>query len=536
MLNRLVVSTPNFTPIYFQIGVNLIVGNKDNENETYNSVGKTLLLRLIDYLLGSKESLFSQFNELKTANVIGSFSFDCGELEISRPLINPNLKLEIVDSSIPYFEKGKSIKIDTWRKWLEDYYWQDIKNATFRALSNILNKFSSIENIDEAIKSFRIDNGTQTGIRVAYLLNLSASKVIGDNDFTFSTKEKTVLDKISKNIGKSLVQTPKETIEKLDTLTLECDKAFQTLNDRIISSEKNKRILRVLKSRLEELKSLEPTSFNKKFSIYQKELGDYLKKNYEEAFVFHSSLVEENKSQIRKRIEVLEKELNYSLEEIRQLETKVHSLSEELSNYADFSLKDSTIESYMLNRFLSRQDISKVVTRTEKALGEKHYAEVLSLLDADAGKIDSYRNFLNKIYKCLFGESEGRVAFNVSYSKQNVFKITLHLPNDSGEGIGSLKSLIFLFLLVFVNARERKLDYMLIDSACVDSIDKDVFSRFLKIADEIAKKARFQFICAINDQNANIQELAEIYKARILTPQNNLFGMQLTSEPANLQS
>lgn len=528
MLNKLLVTSPNFTPIFFQSGVNIILGKKDYSGETYNSVGKTLLLRLIDYLLGSTENPFSRFSELQQESVVGAFSFGCGELEISRSLKNPNLKLEILNSTIPDLKKGESIHPNGWREWLKTQYWADAKDGRFRTYSNILNKFSSIENFNGALKSFHTDDGTTTGKRLAYLLNLSASTVIYDNDFTFTQNDKRVLNKISAALGKSFLQTPKETLERLDALTLECDEAFQALNSRMISFEKNQRLLRTLKSRLGELKSFEPTNFNRKFSIYKKELGDYLKKNYEEAFTFHVSVVEENKVLIRKRIEEIEKEIETSSKDIGLLETKTREISEKISSYATRSLGDATAESYLLGRFLSQQDVSKVVTQAENTLSEKHNTEVQALLKVDSEKIDGYRDFLRDVYRQLFSAPEGDVAFDVSYSRQNVFKVELSLPNDSGEGIGSLKSLMFLFLLVYINAKRRGLDYMLIDSACVDSIDKDVFTRFLKLANFYAQEAKFQFICAINEQNVNIQEISEIYKAKVLTPQNNLFGMQLT--------
>lgn len=535
MLNKLVVTTPKFTPICFQNGVNLILGTKENSDETYNSVGKTLLLRLIDYLFGSTQSAFSQFNRLKTEKVIGSFSFDCGKLEISRPLANPSLKLEIIDSSISHLEKGKSITPKEWRNWLTEYYWPDSTKGSFRIYSNILNKFDSINNFDNAIKPSININGTTAGIHSSYLLCLSASSVISNNDFTFTPGDRKVLSKMSKTIEKSLVHLPVETLKNLDSLTLECDKAYQTLNNQIISNEKNKRILRTLKLRLEELNSLEPTSFNKNFYIYQKELGEYLKKNYQDAFKFHSSLIEENKTQINKRIETLEKELSSTSKEIKELEMRTSEVSEKLSEYADSSLADSPVESYILRRFLSRKTISEVVTQAEKKLCEEHNAKVVSLLNNEKDEIARYRDFLNEMYKDLFSDTDESVFFDVSYTKNNVFKITLSLPNDSGEGIGSLKSLMFLFLLTCINARKRHLDYMFIDSACVDSIDRDLFSRFLRFADKTSKDLGVQFICAINDQNANIQELKEINRARTLTPQNNLFGMDLTSDAADIQ-
>lgn len=59
-LKSLTANQPSFHPVVFKEGVNIIVGKNalpqgENDGKTYNGVGKSLVLHLIHFCLGSKK-------------------------------------------------------------------------------------------------------------------------------------------------------------------------------------------------------------------------------------------------------------------------------------------------------------------------------------------------------------------------------------------------------------------------------------------------------------------------------------------------
>lgn len=66
-LKSLIISTPTKTirEIYFRKGINLIVDESKEEHITGNSVGKTTVLKLIDFCLGAKSKIIYEDSEDK---------------------------------------------------------------------------------------------------------------------------------------------------------------------------------------------------------------------------------------------------------------------------------------------------------------------------------------------------------------------------------------------------------------------------------------------------------------------------------------
>ena len=195
MLEKLTVDLEGFEVVKFDYGVNLILGNKLGEEDSCNSLGKTLLLRLIDYLLGAQTNFFN-YNELRNRRVTGFFRFKIGDIEISRILTEPNAPISIISSTINGFKAGDTVKIKKWTSWLGEYYWPDNHSVSFRSFSHIFSKFDPISKFEEAIKSNRNDSAQESGKRISYLLNLKA--------YDKNIKEQNIVDEYTSNLKKAL--------------------------------------------------------------------------------------------------------------------------------------------------------------------------------------------------------------------------------------------------------------------------------------------------------------------------------------------
>lgn len=528
MLITLSVDTKNFTPISFKKGVNIVLGKKERGEDSYNSVGKTLLLKLVDYLYGAKESSFL-FDELKGCKVTGSFVFKSGSLVICRDLLDANANMIITESSIEHLDVGE-INVKNWRTFLSIYYWEgNTPNESFRGFSKLFSKFESIENFDNAIKINPHKRDAETGKILSYLLALNATNKICENDVTLKTGEKNVLKKVSRVITKTLSGVDKNDLRSFESIFEKCNKITNRLNDIKLQILKNKKQLKALHSYVKDIEDLLPEGFNQKFEIYEKELGNFLKKNYEEAHNFHTAVLNENKEKILSKITEIESQNAELTNELSKYEQSRSGLYNNL--FSSKKVANSDAETYLLSRYASKHDIYDIVKTAEDSMRKNNVCEVRKLLDLEKNKIRLYRRCLLYLYRMSYknnNTSNFSLEFDVEYTEQNIFKILFNIPKDKGEGIGSLKSLLFLFLLCCINAKIRKMDYFLLDSASIDSIDRDVLSNFLKIADWFARVLGIQLICAVNIQNIDMIKLKNIYIARELTPSSPLFCKNLT--------
>ncbi len=524
MLEKLTVDLEGFEVVKFDYGVNLILGNKLGEEDSCNSLGKTLLLRLIDYLLGAQTNFFN-YNELRNRRVTGFFRFKIGDIEISRILTEPNAPISIISSTINGFKAGDTVKIKKWTSWLGEYYWPDNHSVSFRSFSHIFSKFDSISKFEEAIKSNRNDSAQESGKRISYLLNLKAYDKIS-KDCSLSTNEKNVLIKISKILGKSLSDVPKSELKYIELFTDKFYEISSNLRNAKLKYEKNKSYINRLKRDLDEIDLIIPQQFIGKFDIYKKELGEFLKKNYEECYEFHKNVLNENRGQIQLKINSFIEENETLEKEIEYYQSKRDELFPDLDKNLEKEFSNENAKRYLLSKFISEKNISTLLRNAEATVKRENYNDVEALLEEDSVRILKYKKFLDVIVRIVC--ENNLKEFKLVYTKNNIFKILFSLPHDDGEGYGSVRSLIFLFLLLCINAIERNLDYFILDSAALDSIDKDVLTKFLIILNKLCKKLKVQFITALNIQNINKEKIKRFYVCKELTPEHTLFNQSLT--------
>ena len=117
-LKALLANKKSFKPIEFKKGLNIIVAyHKDKESieekNTYNGVGKSLLIRIIHFCLGASTSSYKSFiSALPDWKFTLIAEFNKQKLVIQRSNENPNkIILNDKEKTIQEFEKWKNQNI-----------------------------------------------------------------------------------------------------------------------------------------------------------------------------------------------------------------------------------------------------------------------------------------------------------------------------------------------------------------------------------------------------------------------------------------
>lgn len=496
-------------------GLSVIYGDVEkpkSESETSNSIGKTILLKIINVVYGAKNSGKDTIKGLDKYIVNATVKNNDIKYEVeltigdSRGYYINGMKYnlakykEILKINRSYFnkqtmlEKRKGLLSNIAKKANKDdisvvlklLYLDDIENIFIK----IKKKQDEIELINKYNKSFKED---ATELEKEKFSNEMKRKQIDEELRIINERIKTL--KVSENIseisqkGASLDEKIKRQNEKLKLNNIKISNYEQVIRD---SHEKN----------------ISLSDVEKIYSVAKVEIPELLKKELSEIEKFYQELFDDKNSIYAKQILELkdknEKILKELVEEKRRLDELSEVISEndavrEAIKIYDLKTKEKiNIESKIseidaqLSQVNSSKDlkiqINTLLNELDQLFGEKN------------AKINLYREFVYNIVTKIYGEDRNPyLNIGPTESKQKYkampISIDLSFDGDTGEGLTSAKYLIFDFLIMNYT---KYVDFLIEDSSCFESIDRRQIVNLILEGKKISHLTNKQFIISLN--------------------------------------
>lgn len=496
-------------------GLSVILGkimDAKQKEKSSNSIGKTLLLLFINYILGSNSTskLFSKFlndwtvegevlvnnEEVIIKRVIGTdgvfYKNQKYELENFKELLGINraelekifllkyreniISTRFPNPSIKDFEVFCSLMNFDFLEDLEKYdKLRDEKEKKSKSIKEML-KILEISLKDIKKELFNINKQLEEKEKEMSDLNLK----LEDLDLT----------SINSNIVKGYAQNS-DTLKKLEFKRYK----FQMENDN-------------LRRYLEESNKLDKGSLMIE-NLYKKakvDLGDKVVKRFDDVKGFFETIYQNRLSTITKEIESNDnqiKDLESQIDNLKsaiKVELKIISeskLYQEIIN--NISKINSEIQdlNYKRGSLSSLNDLLFKIEKMEEEIEIKKL-EISRKFEAYQEKLTAINNFVYECVKDIFATNV-TVFFDFAISnngrKKSLFDLDLTLDGDTGEGRKAVKNILMDFIIFKFS---NKSEFLIHDSACFSGIDSRNIISIILLGKRIAEEENKQYIVSLN--------------------------------------
>lgn len=530
-------------------GVSYIYGDiKDpkNQSATINSLGKTLLLKFIDYIFGANEdsdAIKPAIHDYKLEAVV---LLDNHEYLVTRTLGNSD-----------------SISVDGKPKTLQNY------KKFFSIERNLYNRQIILKKKASEI-SYRTPANEQDV--VSYLKLLGLYDIINKVDFIYKSQDK--IKSLKKSKQELVSYYDGIEIEQIDEEIFFIDKEVKKLTSdisEIVQKIKEIKISQIQKNIVEEYanKSKELKELKRRYeqerleherlkrfindsnkvdipadhilSIYKKaqqEIPDMIKKSISEVEEFHKKVYSERKEFLNQRQDKILVEMSRLREKINFLSSDLDKIGAIISMNEVYQESIDLYEKYSsdLQELKFRQgklsqikDIDSSIDSENKKL-DQNFGNATKIRKEYESIVNSYRDFIFDITQNIY-DNDVHSFFDIKIRKKHlrsrpvVFEFSL--KGDTGEGVSEVKKNLMDYLVCRYN---DSIEVMIQDSSCYNGIDpRQVAGMFLQLS-KIAEKSDKQIIIAVNKYQLGSHneaiDMVEKNSVITLSENTNLLGIE----------
>ncbi len=566
----------SFKTIHFnKSGLNFIVAKKKNEknndvSKTYNGVGKSLLIKIIHFCLGSDKKNYVSFcSELPDWEF--SLEFEIGEkiYTSKRTTTNPN-RINL---------NGEELTVTNFNRKMQELCFQIPESIGYLSFRSLLPFFirptkKSYVSFDEAQST---PNPYQKMLYNSFLLGLDVflakekhslkteqDRIHGlEQNFNkddllreFFTGQKDVsltIDDLDDQIEK-LEKGLKEfkVAEDYYDVQVEADKIerklFQ-LNNKIILLKNNI-------DSIEESLLIEPSKENVEEikKIYEEanvHFNEALTKKLSELELFYEKLVGSRKRRLVEQKNKIETDINEKNKIVENLQDEFDRLMAYLGEHGALDVFVSLSEK-VSNLKSNRENLKKYqvlqVEYKEKLRGiEKEQIEQSEKTDKYLielqSEIGDLRNYFRDLVKRFYPNNvAGLTIENNEGNNKQRFNIDAKIESDNSDGINNVK--IFCYdLTILFKGHNHNINFLFHDSRLFDGIDERQKAELMLVLNENFNNTSKQYIASINQNQLNeirnilgekrYKEIIEDNTVLVLTDEDaseKLLGIQVDIE------
>ena len=522
ILNLKIVSPDNeiIRDITFNYnGISFIYGNiqlPEDPTSTINSLGKTLLLKMIDFIYGANNDKFIMKKELDGYSIEAVIEHDKVQHIVKRHLTKNT------ENSYVYLD-NEPLELTDYKKKLgiqRKYYDKQILLTTKNSLISPREQPSKSDNetflellsFDKLKENVEAIYDTQTDLknlkdRKKYIIKMY-SETAHDIEAEIFFIDKQV-EKLTKKM-----EAITNKINNIDTSKIKTEIVSDYENKNISFKNKQSEIerLRIEKYRLNDfINESRKTDISNQhiIALYEKaqqELPEMVKKNLLEVEQFHNKIFNERTSNLTNKIQVIDKKLEVLVNEIEQLSSELDQLGliisqnkvyrESIEIYESFSneLRALIFKQGHLSQLKTIKEDIAALTSDLKNIFENAQKDVKAHQDI----LKVYQDFIYELIKKIYSETT-ETYFNIDirsyHQTARPLIITLEMLGDAGEGITEVKKNVIDYLLFKYN---DYLEILVQDSSCYNGIDPRQVSNMLLELSNIAEETNKQAIIAIN--------------------------------------
>lgn len=517
-------------------GLTFIYGNvmrpKDKDS-TINSLGKTLLLKMLDYILGCNNDprvMKSIYGYTLIAKVKKSNECFVVERIITD---DKNIPILINDEPNTLNEYKKFFEIE--RSELDKQIFLTGKNSELSSreipaktdydtifgllnLEDIREKVTSIYNLQDQLKSLEAEKKR---------LFSSLSKYLYSNE---TLEEKIfIVDKSVQELKDNLDEVSRK-ISSMDTLPYkekaleeyeETNKNYKRLQGLTLQrkTEKNR-----LEQYLKEVKDVQVTKeqLEKLFKRAKVEIPEMVLKEIGDVEKFHNSVINDRVTKIEISIKKLTSEIEANNEILEKEATNISRLSailaenkayqESLALYGDYNERLQNLL-YQQGQLSHAKEITDLLNKVNSELNTA-FSDAAAVIknEKTSSLITEYREFVYDLVQKIYNPSVTTyfsIGIKDKHKTRRPVEFTLNMKGETGEGISEVKKNIIDYLIFYFN---RNIEMLIQDSSCYNGIDPRQVSNMLIELNRLAFQSKKQAIVAINQYQLDADNDNEVHE------------------------
>lgn len=533
-INRLYSEPEIFTPISFDFGVNIIMGEKSEKTNKKIGVGKSVCIEFINFCLLKRIS-DSRLNLIpqKNADIIESqikldFDFNNKKVTVSRSIRNPEkVSIQIDDENIN-FEK-----LDDASEYLGNLYFQDYQAKTTRlSFRNLLQPIIRDERSEfkDLIKCFDTNKSIPPDYSPhLFFLNVGLEKYKEIKKVNETLKKKRAFysetKKLVTNNSEIKIQDAKAHLNELESEVEKVNKAienlktnesFELIQEDLVKLEAKLSDLRTRQQAIKyEIKQIDsfpkPESINENeiqiiFNQFKSGLGNLVEKSLEDLNEFKNKIDGFRNSIVNDRLTSLKNELSELNSIVRKLDEEYSEKISLLDNGEVLKdLKTSIRVFNEKNRELNnlRSLIQKYdESERDKKKLEADKAVLISDLEEELYEnekvLKSFKESILNIHEKIMGSREAH--FEIKTTKnQSVIDFVMRTDDDGSHSTERMKVFIYdIALMLNEYTRVNHPGFLIHDNIFEDD---DSIEKSLNFLFEYNNKTpnEFQYIVTLNN-------------------------------------
>ena len=556
MLIRIYSDTNLIDAVPFHNGINIILGkySEDKEARGINGIGKSTLVRLVDFTLlsGKAEKRFSQkkYDFLRDEEHTITLEFEIQEQKYF-------IKRSFVDTKKVFFGKRPDL-LDEYEKSempkvLEGIFFPTESNEVFfegKRYGTLMEFFvkDDLQNQQRAdplnFVSYNA-NAREKALYNFYLLNLPTKTLLKYNEVSseyenYSKTVKTLSEKIKADTGKDIQEfrTERLKIEK-DITTLEnslkeynflanhaeieqkLNHVISEINDHSIIYHNTNRKLEKLKSSYSDVSTIDLDKIQKLYNETLSTFGNFVKKSLDEVIDYKKQLLANRNKYLLEEEKKLQTIINQTFKQLEKLEKNRSELFSLLKERGALDRIESTYEKLVNEKTLLERNTSIVreIDDIEEILGNSNIViaelkrDIVSELNKQQTYLDELRLLFQQILEnaIYLDEEFDNSYFNITLNStsprnQLPFKISLEIPKADALGQERLK-IVAYDLMVFLKSRIDKRNFpdFLVHDGVFHAISNKTISNVLNYMFQKSNELHnFQYLLTFNEDEINL--------------------------------
>lgn len=535
-LNRLYSEPEVFTPIEFHSGLNIILGERSEESNKTNGVGKSVCVEFINFCLLKKA------NESRVLRIPDSVLEDDTKIKLDLQINGKNLTItrsKGIPHQVTIQTNGKEIifeKLDEASEFLGNIYFEnysaDITRLSFRVLLSPVLRDERSE-FKDIIKTHDTDKLIPRDFR-PHLFFLDLDVDLFQNVKTLTddlAKKKAYVAEIKKqltNNGQSKVSDAKAHLNDLESKVskinqsiekLQNKESFEAIQDDLIELESELRGLRAkqkaIQFEIRQISSL-PTPENISeteiailYNQFKSGLGDMIKVSLEQVKNFKNTIDHFRNTIVNKRVEVIKLELFSLNKKISELDSRysnklglidqgsiVSDLKTAINVFREKNEELISLQS-LVNKFDSEESEKKRLTVQRNGL----LVEFDTLIQAQSSKIKNFEKTILDLHEQIFGSRNAHFEIKTlsSLSRKEFLEFDLRTADDHSYSSERLKVFMYdVALMINEHTRKRHPRFLIHDN--IFNVDIDSLEKSLNFLYRYhnAHPEEFQYILTLN--------------------------------------
>lgn len=501
---------------------------------TINSVGKTMLLKFINYIFGATFNKKDIAKPLQDFYIKAVILVDRKKRIVKRTFAYNQNKVILDGNVLTLDEYKKELKIDRSlfnKQILLKPRPHEISNLTTPTVNDIL-AYLQLLKLDNLIASTKAIYEYQDAIK-ALKKSQSDLIAISTNKSTSEINKEIFLNDKKIEELEAIIEQEKESTKNLSIVELQekvideyKQKRTQLKNELIAKSNLEAEFER-LTNYLEEFNKndITATQVMKLFKKANQEVNEMVKKQLQDVQEFYNKVYLDRKEFLDNKINQLKSLIDEKKSVIEKLDSENKKIEKILSNNKIYNeaLELYNISWEKLNELKFKQGrLSKIKEITEVI---EKYDEKLSRLFSETKLefkkydilIDNYKTFLYDFTKSIYRNKNIQSYFDIKVMDKHLTRrpivIDVSLTSDAGEGVSEVKKNLIDYLVFNFN---DKIDILIHDSSCYNGIDLRQINSMLIKTNEIATNKKKQFIVSINKYQLENLKLIQFVEKIVL--------------------